>query len=105
MRTGLQKWQKRAAKDLSRHDATSEMDLVHQLNASPRVPASGSPLIIMVQPTHDRTSNHLVPCILTARNRSTLFRDLLPNPLMGPCPVEVSHIGIEHPLELLFLKN
>src|SRR5260370_1097812 len=50
----------------------------------------------MVQPTHNRKSDHLVPCILSGRNRSALFRDLLPNPLMRPCLVEVHHIRIEH---------
>jgi hypothetical protein len=59
----------------------------------------------MVQPTHNRKSDHLVPCILSGRNRSALFRDLLPNPLMRPCLVEVHHIRIEHTLELLLMKN
>jgi hypothetical protein len=31
--------------------------------------------------------------------------DLLPNPLMGSCSVEVHDIRIQDPLELLFLKN
>src|SRR5215471_21851735 len=66
---------------------------------------SGSPLIIMVQPTHDRTSNHLVPCILRGRNRFAPSGNLLPNPLMRSCLVEVDHIGIEHALELLLLKD
>jgi hypothetical protein len=40
----------------------------------------------MVQPTHDRTSNHFAPCTLRGRNRATLFRNLLSNPLMGVVP-------------------
>ena len=59
----------------------------------------------MVQPTQDRKSDHLVPCILSARNRSALFRGLLPDPLMRPCPIEVGNIAIEHSLELLLLKD
>jgi hypothetical protein len=81
------------------------MDLVHQLDACICRPASGCPVVVMVQPTHDRESGHLVPCILRGRNRSLLLRDLLRNPLMGPCPVEVPHILIQNALELLFLKN
>ena len=34
-----------------------------------------------------------------------LFRDLLRNPLMRSCLVEVGHIRIEHVLELLLLKD
>jgi hypothetical protein len=102
---GMHRLQERPAKDLFRHDAPSWMDLVHQLDTRTRGPASGDPLIVMVQPTHDRKSYHLVPCILSARNRSALFRYLLRNALMGPCPVEVGHIGIEHALELLLAVN
>ena len=47
----------------------------------------------------------LFACILSGRNRSALFRDLLPNPLMGSCLIEVRHIRIEHALELLLLQN
>src|SRR6266567_4187007 len=59
----------------------------------------------MVQPTHDRKSHYLGACILRRRNRSEPFRDLLRNPLMGSCLVEVDHIRIEHALELLLLKD
>ncbi len=33
------------------------------------------------------------------------FWKLLPDPLMRPCPVEVGHIPIENPLELLLAKD
>jgi hypothetical protein len=59
----------------------------------------------MVQPTHDRQSDHLVPCILTPRNRSLLLRDVLCNPLMRPCLVEVHDILIEDTLELLLMED
>jgi hypothetical protein len=39
----------------------SWIDLVHQPDARIRGPASGSPTVVMVQSTHDRTSHHLVP--------------------------------------------
>src|SRR6266516_2138533 len=81
------------------------MDLVHQLNARTRGPASSCPVVVMVQPTHDRKSDHLVPCILSARNRSVVFRYLLPNPLMGSCLVKVRHIGIEDALELPLMED
>lgn len=104
-REGMHTLQERPVKDHFRHDATSWMALVHQLAARPRGPASGCPAVIMVQPTHHRKSDHLVACILRERNQSALFRDLLPNPLMGSCSVEVHDIRIQDPLELLFLKN
>src|SRR5215472_2850637 len=81
------------------------MDLIHQLDALTYGPASGSPLIVMVQSTHDRKSHYLVACILRGRNRSEPFRDLLRNPLMGLCLVEVGHIASEHVLELLLLHD
>jgi len=59
----------------------------------------------MMQPTHDRKSDHLVPCILSGRNRSALFRDLLRHPLMRSCSVEVHDILIQNALELLLLKD
>jgi hypothetical protein len=83
MRDGMHRLQERPAKDLSRHDATSWMDLVHQLSSQTRRTASGCPVVVMVQLTHDRKSDHLVACILSARNRSALYRDLLPNALCG----------------------
>ncbi len=76
------------------------MDLVHQLDARTHGPASDCPAVVMVQPTHDWKSDHLVPCILSGRDRAALFGDLLPNPLMRPYLVEVHHIGIEDALEL-----
>src|SRR6266480_1364055 len=81
------------------------MDLVHQLDARTGGPASGSPAVVMVHSTHDWESDHLVPCILSGRDRAALFRDLLPNPLMRPCLVEVHHIGIEDSLGLPLMQD
>jgi len=81
------------------------MDLVHQLVALTGGPTSGCSLIVMVQPTQDRKSDHLVPCILRGRNQSALLGDLLSNPLMGSSLVEVSDIGIEHTLELPLMQD
>jgi len=81
------------------------MDLVHRLDTRTPGPASGDSLIVMVQPTQDRKSDHLVPCVLSAKNRSVQFRDLLLDPLMRPCPIEVGHIAIEQALELFLLKD
>ena len=76
-----------------------------QLSCQTRSPASGCPAVVMVQPTHDRTSDHLVPCILRGRNRSALYRYLLPHALMRSCLVEVHHIGIEDALELPLMQD
>ena len=81
------------------------MDLVPQLDARACGPVSGSPVVVMVQSTHDRYGNHFASCILRGRNVSVLLGDLLPNPLMGSCLVEVGHIGLEHALELLLLQD
>ena len=81
------------------------MDEVHQLDARTHGPASDCPAVVMVQPTHDWKSDHLVPCILSGRDRAALFGDLLPNPLMRPYLVEVHHIGIEDALELPLMQD
>ena len=105
MREGIQWLHERPATDLFSHDVLSRMDQVHQLGAHTCGPASGCPLIIMVQPTHDRKTDHLGACILSERNRLALFRDVLLDPLMGSCLVEVGDVGIEHALELPLLKD
>ena len=105
IREGMQWLHERSAQDLSRHDSMSWMDLVHQLGVRTPGPPSGRPVVVMVQPTHDRNGNHLVPRNLSVRNRSEPFRNLLSNPLMGSCLIEVGHIRLEHALELLLLKD
>src|SRR5262249_30272017 len=101
-RQWLHEW---PAKDLFRHETTSRMDLIHQLDAPTTGPPSGSPVVVMVQSTHDRKSNHFAPCILRGRSRSAPFRNLLRNPLMRPCLLEVGHIGLEDALELPLLQD
>ena len=49
---GMHGLHERAAKDHLRHDATSWMDLVHQLNARTRGPVSGCPVVVVVESTH-----------------------------------------------------
>ena len=95
----------RAANRLLRHDDASWMELVHQLVACTGDPASGCPVVVMVQPIHDRTSYDLVPCILSSRKLSEPFRNLLRNALMRSCLVEVPPIGIEHALELPIVED
>ncbi len=81
------------------------MDLVHQLDARTYGIASCDPLIVVVQPTHDRKSDQLVPCILGGKNRSALLWDLLLDALMRPCLVKVHHIRLKDTLKLLLLQD
>ncbi len=62
-------------------------------------------MVVMVQPAHDRKSDHLVPCMMRGHGWSAWSRNLLLDPLMRSCLVEVLHIGIEHPLQLLLLQD
>jgi hypothetical protein len=59
----------------------------------------------MVESTHSRNSDHLVPCMMRGRSRSAPFRNLLLNTLMRSGPVEIHHIPIEHPLQLLLAED
>jgi hypothetical protein len=54
--------------NLFRHDATSWMDLVHQLDARTRGPVSGCPVVVMVESTHDRNGNHFAPCVMRGKS-------------------------------------
>jgi hypothetical protein len=65
IREGMQRLHKRSAEDLLCHDVMSWMDLLHQLDSRTRGPASGCPVVVMVEPTDDRKSEQLIPCILT----------------------------------------
>jgi hypothetical protein len=87
IRGGMRRPHQRAAKGLLRHDATNWMDLIHQLDARTRGPASGCPAVVMVQSTHDRTSDHLVPCMMRGHGWSAWSRKLLLDPLMRSCLV------------------
>lgn len=65
----MQRLQERLARDHFRYDATSWMDLVPQLDTRTSAPASGCPMVIMVQPAHDRKSNPLLDCVLNGKAR------------------------------------
>jgi hypothetical protein len=82
IREALQMLYEKPAKDLFRHDVSSWMDLNHQRDARTRGPASGYPLVVMVEPTDDWKSEQLIPYILCGRNRTAPFRYLLLDPLM-----------------------
>src|SRR6266566_543122 len=84
IREGMQRLHERPATDLFRHDAPSWMGLVHPLSSRTSNTASGCPVVVMVQPTHDWKSDHFAPCILRGRNRAAILRDLLLDALMRP---------------------
>jgi len=88
----MQKLHERSAEGLFRHDAQSWMHLVHRLYSRTSGNDSGYPLVVMVEPTYDRKSDHFAPCILRGRNQPAPLRDLLLNPLVRSCPVKVHHI-------------
>jgi len=67
-REAMHRLQERSATDLFRHDATSWMDLVHQLDARTRSPVSGCPVVVMVESTHDRNGNHFAPCVMRGKS-------------------------------------
>ena len=101
----MQRLHERSAKGIFIHDTVIRMHLVHRQYYRTSCTDSGYPLVVMVEPTHYRNSDHLVPCILRGRSRSAPFRNLLLNTLMRSCQVEVHHILIEHALELLLAED
>ena len=61
---GLHRLQERPANDRFSRDAPSWIDLVHQLDFRTPALASGCPMVVMVQPAHDRKCDHLVACMM-----------------------------------------
>src|SRR5947207_12520543 len=59
----------------------------------------------MVQPSQDRNCNHPGSLVWRGMGCSIRFGNLLLNPLMRSCPIEVCHIFIEHTLELLLMED
>jgi hypothetical protein len=68
-------------------------------------PALGHLSVVMVQSGQDWNSNHLASCLRRGTRCPSGVGNLLLDPLMGSCLVEVSHIRIQDALKLLFLKN
>jgi hypothetical protein len=105
LREAMQRLHERSAKGIFIDDTVSWRHLVYRPYYRTRCTNSGYPSVVMVETTHSRKSDHLVPCILRGRSRFAPFRNLLLNPLMRSGPVEIHHILIEHALELLLVKN
>ena len=101
----MQRLHERSAKGTFIHDAVIWMHLVYRLYYPTSSTDSGYPLVVMVEPTQYRNSDHLVICIMRGKSRSSRFRKLLLNTLMRSCPVEVHHILIEHALKLLLVED
>src|SRR5215469_2682867 len=69
------------------------------------LPSLSNPLVVMVQPSQDRNSNHPASFVRSVSRCSRGFGDLLLNPLMRSCLIEVHHIRFEHALELPLLQD
>jgi hypothetical protein len=101
----MQRLHERFAKGTFIHYAVSWMHLVHRQYSRTSCTDSGSPLVVMVETSQDRNSDHLVTCILRGKSQTARFRKLLLNTLMRSCPVEVRYILIEHALEFLLAED
>jgi hypothetical protein len=97
----MQRLHARTAKGSVTHDADIWMRQVHCLYYRTCSTDSGYLLVVMVEPTQYRSSNHLAPCTMRGMRRSARVRKLLLNTLMRSCAVEVRYIQIEYALELL----
>src|SRR5205085_367412 len=82
LKEAMQRLHERFAKGTFIHDAVSWMHLVHRLYYPTSCTDSGYPLVVMVEPTHSRNSDHLVTCMMRGNSRSARFRKLLLNTLM-----------------------
>jgi hypothetical protein len=101
----MQRLHERSPKGTFIQDAASWSRLVHRLYSRTSCTDSSYPLVVMVESTQDRYSNHPVPCLMIRKRWSVRFRKLLPNPLMRTGQVEVRQILIEHTLKLLLVKD
>ena len=69
------------------------------------LPSLGNLLVVMVQPSQDRNSNHPASFVRSVSRCSRGFGDLLLDPLMRSCLIEVHHIRFEDTLELSLMKD
>ena len=93
----MHKLHERPVKDLFRHGATSWIDLVHQLDALIYGLASGSPAVIMVQPTQDRCGDDRPTAPRHTVGWRHAYRHLLVDALMRPGAIEVGDVGPQRP--------
>src|SRR5215469_11485381 len=68
-------------------------------------PALGHHSVVMVQSGQDWNGNHLASCLRRGTRCSSRVGNLLPDPLMGSCLVEVGGISIEDALELPLMQD
>jgi hypothetical protein len=94
-----------SAKGTFIYNAARRIRLVHPQYFRIYCADSGYPLIIMVKPTQDRNSNHLVSSLMRGMRRSARFRNLLLNPLMRSGLIEVRHIPMKYTLKLFLVKE
>ena len=61
--------------------------------------------IVMVQTDKERNGNHPGSCLRSGTRCSSGVGNLLSDPLMGSCLVEVSHLGMEDAVELPLMED
>src|SRR5215470_701082 len=61
--------------------------------------------VVMVQPGQNRNRNHFASSGRSGTRCSSGVGDLLPNPLMRPCLVEIGDIRMEYTVELLLMQD
>jgi hypothetical protein len=67
LRGAIQRLHTSSANNISLHDTALWMYLVHLLYYRTCPPDSSYPLVVMVEPTQYRYSNHLVPCLMRGK--------------------------------------
>ncbi len=59
----------------------------------------------MIQAAQDREGDDLATCVMGRHGSSFRLGELLSDPLMRSCLVEVDHIRMEHAVELLLMED
>jgi hypothetical protein len=83
---------------------SSSLDALVQRYAAVHAP-SGSPLIVMMQASQNRTAAKTGQGWCNRWRRTRWNRDLSIDPLMGACPVEVPDIRLDLPLQMMIAQD
>ena len=61
--------------------------------------------VLVVQPTQNRNRGNAIPILTWWNEGNFSFGNLLVNPLMWPCPIEIHNIGTQDTMQLLLVED
>jgi hypothetical protein len=66
---------------------------------------SGHSSVLVMEPTQNRNRGNAITRLTWQNRGSFSFGNLLVDPLMGPCPIEIRNIGMQDTMQQLFIED